>query len=170
MRHTLVAMVEDQPGVLNRIASLFRKRNYNIESLAVGHSEAPGISRMTFVVDGDDRAIEQVQKQLYKLVNVIEVWDVTRMPTVVRELALVRVGCPPEQRGEVTELVHLFRARVVDVAPDSLIVEITGTEDKVDALLGLLKPYGIQEVIRTGRVAMVRGNHRVTEPEISSPQ
>ncbi|MDW8068095.1 MAG: acetolactate synthase small subunit [Anaerolineae bacterium] len=160
MRHTIVARVEDQPGVLNRIASLFRKRNYNIESLVVGHSETPGVSRMTFVVEGDDRVIEQMQKQLYKLVNVIEVWDVTQLPAVIRELALVRVACPSERRGEVTELVNLFRARVVDVAPDSMIIEITGTEDKVEALLNLLQPFGVQEVIRTGRVAMVRGNHR----------
>lgn len=163
MRHTIVATVEDQPGVLNRIASLFRKRNYNIESLVVGHSETPGISRMTFVVEGDDRIIDQVQKQLYKLINVIEVWDVTQLPAVIRELALVRVACPSERRGEVTELVNLFRARVVDVAPDSMIIEITGTEDKVEALLSLLQPFGVQEVVRTGRVAMVRGNHRSNE-------
>jgi len=159
MRHTLVARVEDKPGVLNRIASLFRRRNFNIESLTVGHSETPGISRMTLVVKGDDRTIEQVQKQLHKLINVIEVKDVTHSPTVVRELALIRVHTPPARRAEVTDLVNLFRAKVVDVAPDSLVIEITGTEDKVDALVNLLQPFGIQEMVRTGRVAMVRGNN-----------
>jgi len=160
MRHTLVAMVEDKPGVLNRVASLFRRRNFNIESLAVGHSETPGISRMTLVVGGDEKTIEQVQRQLRKLINVIEVNDVTHGPTVIRELALIRVQAPSAQRGEVTELVNLFRAKVVDVAPDSLMIEITGTEDKVDSLVSLLHPFGIQEMVRTGRVAMVRGSNR----------
>ncbi|HIC93503.1 MAG TPA: acetolactate synthase small subunit [Anaerolineae bacterium] len=160
MRHTLVAMVEDKPGVLNRVASLFRRRNFNIESLTVGHSETPGISRMTLVVEGDDRTIEQVQKQLHKLINVIEVRDVTHVPTVVRELALIRVHAPPPRRAEVTELVNLFRAKVVDVAHDSLMIEITGTEDKVDSLVGLLQPFGVQEMVRTGRVAMVRGSNK----------
>ena len=159
MRHTLVAMVEDKPGVLNRVASLFRRRNFNIESLTVGHSETPGISRMTLVVEGDDRTIEQVQKQLHKLINVIEVRDVTHVPTVVRELALIRVHAPPPRRAEVTELVNLFRAKVVDVAHDSLMIEITGTEDKVDSLTSLLRPFGIRELVRTGRVAMVRGSN-----------
>jgi len=152
--------VEDKPGVLNRVASLFRRRNFNIESLTVGHSETPGISRMTMVVGGDDRTIEQVQKQLHKLVNVIEVNDVTYDSTVIRELALIRVHAPSPRRAEVTELVNLFRAKVVDVAPDSLMIEITGTEDKVDSLVGLLQPFGIREMVRTGRVAMVRGNNR----------
>lgn len=157
MRHTLVAMVEDKPGVLNRMVSLFRRRRYNIESLAVGHSETPGISRMTLVVEGDDRVIEQVKKQLEKLVNVIEVVDVTGKPAVIRELALIRVKAPPPRRTEVTQLVDLFRARVVDVDHDSLMVEVTGPEDKVNGLITLLEPFGIEEIVRTGRVAMVRG-------------
>ena len=157
MKHTFVAMVEDKPGVLNRMASLFRRRNFNIESLAVGHSETPGISRMTFVVEGDDQTIEQVKRQLNKLINVIEVRDVTHEPTVIRELALIRVQAPPARRTEVTELVNFFRAKVVDVAHDSLMIEVTGTEDKVDGLVRLLEPVGIQEIVRTGRVAMVRG-------------
>jgi len=157
MRHTLVAMVEDKPGVLNRMVSLFRRRRYNIESLAVGHSETPGISRMTLVVEGDDRVIEQVKKQLEKLVNVIELVDVTGKPAVIRELALIRVKAPPPRRAEVTQLVDLFRARVVDVDHNSLMVEVTGPEDKVNGLITLLEPFGIEEIVRTGRVAMVRG-------------
>jgi len=156
-------MVEDKPGVLNRVASLFRRRNFNIESLTVGHSETPGVSRMTMVVGGDERTIEQVQKQLNKLINVIKVNDVTHDTTVIRELALIRVHTPPVRRTEVTELVNLFRAKVVDVAPDSLMIEITGTEDKVDSLVSLLHPFGIREMARTGRVAMVRGSNRVQQ-------
>lgn len=157
MRHTLIAMVEDKPGVLNRMVSLFRKRNFNIESLAVGHSETPGVSRMTLVVQGDDQTIEQVKRQLGKLINVIEVRDITHEPAVIREMALIRVQATPARRAEVTELANFFRAKVVDVAPDSLMIEITGTEDKVDGLVGLLESIGIQEMVRTGRVAMVRG-------------
>ncbi|MBC7097866.1 acetolactate synthase small subunit [Candidatus Bipolaricaulota bacterium] len=157
MRHTLVAMVEDKPGVLNRMVSLFRRRRYNIESLAVGHSERPGISRMTLVVTGDDRVIDQVKKQLEKLVNVIEVVDVTGRAAVIRELALIRVKAPPARRGEITQIVDLFRARVVDVDHDSLMVEVTGPEEKVNGLITLLEPFGVEEVVRTGRVAMVRG-------------
>ncbi len=157
MRHTLVAAVMDRPGVLNRMVSLFRRRRYNIESLAVGHSETPGISRMTFVVEGDDRVIEQVKKQLEKLVEVIEVRDITREPAVIRELALIRVRATAGNRGEVSQLVELYRAKVVDVDHDSLMVEVTGTEEKVNHLITLLEPYGIEEIMRTGPVAMVRG-------------
>ena len=159
MRHTLVALMEDKPGVLNRISSLFRRRNFNIESLTVGHSELPGISRMTIVSEGDSSIIEQVEKQLYKLINVTRVTNVTDEPTVIRELALIKVTASSASRSEITSLVDIFRAKVVDVAPDSLMVEITGTEDKVDSLLGLLHPFGIRELVRTGRVAMVRGNN-----------
>jgi len=160
MKHTLVALMEDKPGVLNRISSLFRRRNFNIESLTVGHSETPGISRMTIVTEGDSAVIEQVQKQLYKLINVTKVTDVTHEPTVIRELALIKVTANSATRPEITGLVDIFRAKVVDVAPDSLIVEITGTEDKVDSLVNLLRPFGIREMVRTGRVAMVRGNSK----------
>ncbi|MBL7182951.1 MAG: acetolactate synthase small subunit [Anaerolineae bacterium] len=159
MRHTLVALMEDKPGVLNRISSLFRRRNFNIESLTVGHSETPGISRMTIVTEGDRAIIEQVEKQLYKLVNVTKVIDVTDEPTVIRELALIKVTASGAARSEITSLVDIFRAKVVDVAPDSLTVEITGTEDKVDSLASLLRPFGIREMVRTGRVAMVRGSN-----------
>jgi acetolactate synthase-1/3 small subunit len=159
MRHTLVALMEDKPGVLNRISSLFRRRNFNIESLTVGHSETPGISRMTIVSEGDSTIIEQVEKQLYKLINVTKVTNVTDEPTVTRELALIKVTASGATRSEITGLVDIFRAKVVDVAPDSLMVEITGTEDKVDSLANLLRPFGIREMVRTGRVAMVRGNN-----------
>jgi acetolactate synthase-1/3 small subunit len=158
--------MEDKPGVLNRISSLFRRRNFNIESLTVGHSETPGISRMTIVSEGDDTIIEQVEKQLYKLINVTKVTNVTDEPTVIRELALIKVTASGATRSEITGLVDIFRAKVVDVAPDSLMIEITGTEDKVDSLANLLHPFGIREMVRTGRVAMVRGNNGRKKLEI----
>jgi len=158
-KHTLVALMEDKPGVLNRISSLFRRRNYNIESLSVGHSETPGISRMTIVVEGDERIVEQVIKQLTKLINVTEVMNVSNQPTVIRELALIKVKASTGTRSEIVELANIFRGRVVDVAADSLTVEITGPEERVNSLIGLLQPFGIKELARTGRVAMVRGGN-----------
>ena len=155
-KHTLIALMEDKPGVLNRVASLFRRRNFNIASLTVGHSETPGISRMTVVVDADGAGIEQVEKQLYKLVNITKVSDVSHEPTVVRELALIKVHATAPTRAEIMQLVDIFRAKVVDVAAESLTIEITGPEDKVDSLVQLLRPFGIKELVRTGRVAMVR--------------
>jgi acetolactate synthase-1/3 small subunit len=151
--------MEDKPGVLSRVSSLFRRRNYNIESLTVGHSETPGISRMTIVVSGDDRVVEQVVKQLSKLVNVTQVVDVSGEATVIRELVLVKVSAPHGTRSEIMELANVFRARVVDVGATSLTVEITGQEDKVNSLLGLLQPFGIEELARTGRVVMVRSGN-----------
>jgi acetolactate synthase-1/3 small subunit len=162
MQHTLVALMENKPGVLNRVATLFRRRNFNIESLTVGHSETSGISRMTIVTEGDDPTIEQVVKQLYKLINVTKVTDVTTESTVIRELALVKVHATPNSRAEILQLVDIFRAQVVDVAVNSLTVEITGDEDKVNGLVALLRPYGIQELARTGRVAMLRGSNGAT--------
>lgn len=158
-KHTLIALMEDRPGVLNRVASLFRRRNFNIESLTVGHSETPGISRMTIVVNADHAGLEQVEKQLYKLINVTEVSDVSHEPTVIRELALIKVHATAPTRAEIMQLVDIFRAKVVDVAAESLTIEITGPEDKVDSLVQLLRPFGIKELVRTGRVAMVRGNN-----------
>lgn len=158
MKHTVIAWMEDKPGVLNRVAGLFRRRNFNIESLTVGHSETPGISRMTFVVEGDDRQVGQVQTQLSKLINVTEVQDVTDEPSVIRELALVKVGADSTNRAEILQLVDIYRASIVDVAMDSLVIQITGPEDRVDSLIRLLENFGIQEMVRTGRVAMVRGN------------
>lgn len=159
MKHTLVALMEDKPGVLNRVSGLFRRRNYNIESLSVGHSETLGISRMTIVVHGDDRIVEQVVRQLEKLINVTEVVNVSAQPTVIRELALIKVKAVAGTRSEIMELANIFRARVIDVAAGSLTIEITGPEDRVNSLIGLLQPYGIEELARTGRVAMVRGSN-----------
>jgi acetolactate synthase-1/3 small subunit len=159
MKHTLVALMENKPGVLNRVSSLFRRRNYNIESLSVGHSEARGISRMTIVVDGNERIVEQVVRQLDKLINVTRVFNVSDRPAVIRELALIKVRAEAGTRSEIMELANVFRARVVDVGARSMIVEITGPEDRVNSLIGLLKPLGIEEIARTGRVAMVRSGN-----------
>jgi acetolactate synthase-1/3 small subunit len=158
-KHTLVALMENRPGVLSRVANLFRRRNYNIESLSVGHSETASISRMTIVLDGDEQIVEQVVKQLEKLVNVTEVINVSNQPTVIRELALIKVKAGPGTRSEIIELTNVFRARIIDVGATAMTVEITGPEDRVDSLLGLLKPYGIEELARTGRVAMVRSGN-----------
>ena len=158
MQHTLIALVEDRPGVLNRVSSLFRRRNFNIASLNVGRTEKPDVSRMTIVVDSQNVDARRVETNLYKLVNVIDVQDVTNQPAVTRDLALVKVQARPEQRAEIANLAAIFRGKIVDVAPDSVIVEITGTEDKIEGLLELLKPIGILEMVRTGQVAMMRGN------------
>jgi len=159
MQHTLIALVEDRPGVLNRVASLFRRRNFNIASLNVGRTERPEVSRMTIVVDDEGARVDarKVEANLYKLVNVIDVQDVTNQPAVLRDLALIKVKAAPTQRSEVANLAAIFRAKIVDVAPDSVIVEITGTEDKIESLLELLRPIGILEMVRTGQVAMMRG-------------
>ncbi|MSQ40140.1 MAG: acetolactate synthase small subunit [Dehalococcoidia bacterium] len=155
--HTIVALVQDRPGVLNRVASMFRRRGYNIVSLSVGHSEQPGFSRMTFVVNGDDHTIEQVRNQLDRLIDVVKVSDLSDENVVARELALIKVQATPYNRSEIIQLVDIFRANIVDVSPDSLIIEVTGDEDKVDSLLQLLKSFGVRELMRTGRVAMLRG-------------
>ncbi|NLS79607.1 MAG: acetolactate synthase small subunit [Chloroflexi bacterium] len=157
MRHTLVTLVEDKPGVLTRVAGLFRRRNFNIESLTVGHSETPEISRMTIVVNCDDAVLEQVIKQLYKLVNVTKITDVTDEQTVIRELALIKVQANASTRAEIIQFAEVFEAKIVDLTRESVTIEITGTEDKVDALCRLLRPFGIKEMVRTGRVAMLRG-------------
>jgi acetolactate synthase-1/3 small subunit len=160
MHYTFIALVENKPGVLNRVASLFRRRNFNIESLAVGRTESPDISRMTIVVDcphGDVDA-HRIEANLYKLVNVIDVQDVTHQPAVTRDLALIKVKAGPEKRAEVNGLAEIFRAHIVDVAPDSVIVEITGTEDKIEGMIELLRPVGVVEMVRTGQVSMTRGS------------
>ncbi len=155
--HTIVALVEDRPGVLNRVSSLFRRRGFNISSLAVGKSEQPNLSRMTFVVEGDDATLEQVTKQLNKLIEVIKVSELIEEEIVAREVALIKVRATPATRSEIMQLVAIFRANIVDVAPQSLIIEITGEEDKINAMHNLLRPFGIREVMRTGRIAMTRG-------------
>jgi acetolactate synthase-1/3 small subunit len=159
MNRTLIALVEDKPGVLNRVASLFRRRAFNIESLTVGHTERPGISRMTIVVDSDRTDAQKVAQHLYKLVNVIQVDDVTEQPAVIRDLALIRVQTDSGTRSHVMQIVDTFRARVVDVSLDTLMVEVTGTEEKVEGLVEVLRPFGVVEMVRTGRVAMVRGGN-----------
>ena len=152
-----MALVQDKPGVLNRVSSMFRRRGFNISSLAVGHSETEGLSRMTFVAEGDDYTVEQVTKQLYKLIDVVKVSDISDEDVVIRELALIKVRTTPSTRTEILQLVGIFRSDIVDVSPDSVIVEVTGDEDKVDSLLRILKPFGIREVMRTGRVGLMRG-------------
>ena len=156
-QHTLVALVEDKPGVLTKVASMFRRRGFNIASLAVGNSEQPGLSRMTFVVNGDEYTVGQVVKQLDKLIEVIEVADITSERIVTRELALLKIKTTPMNRGEIIQIVNLFRANIIDVGSDSMVIEITGESDKINALQNLLAPFGILEMLRTGLVAMVRG-------------
>ncbi len=156
-KHTLIALVEDKPGVLNRVASLFRRRGFNIESIAVGHSEMPHLSRMTIVVDGTITTVEQVRKQLDKVIDVVRVSDVTSADLVARELALIKVKATSSTRSEIMQIVDIFRANIVDVGSDSVTVEVTGDEEKIDSLFNLLRGFGIKELARTGRIAMVRG-------------
>jgi acetolactate synthase-1/3 small subunit len=168
-KHTLVALVEDRPGVLNRVSSLFRRRSFNIESIAVGHSEQAGLSRMTIVVDGATTAVEQVRKQLDKLIEVVKVVDISDEPIVARELALIKVRATSATRSEIIQIVDIFRANIVDVSANSLIVEVTGDEDKIDSLYNLLKRFGVKELARTGRIALPRGPSALkTETEIES--
>lgn len=156
-KHTLVALVEDKPGVLNRVASLFRRRGFNIESIAVGHSEKPNLSRMTIVVDGATTSVEQVRKQLDKLPDIIKVSDITEDNIIARELALIKVHATSATRSEIIEIVDIFRANIVDVAADSVTIEATGDEEKIGSLLKLARGFGIKEIARTGRIAMSRG-------------
>ncbi|MBL6983792.1 MAG: acetolactate synthase small subunit [Anaerolineales bacterium] len=158
MQNTLIALVENKPGVLSRVVSLFHHRNFNIESLNVGRTEKPDVSCMTIVMDSQDVDARRVEANLYKLVNVIDVQDVTNQHSITRDLALIKVKCSPEKRDEVANLASIFRARVVDVAPESVVVEITGTEDKIEGLMELLRPNGILEMVCTGQVAMMRGS------------
>jgi acetolactate synthase-1/3 small subunit len=155
--HTIISLVQDKPWVLARVASLFRRRGFNIASLAVGHSEEPGLSRMTFVVDGDQYTVDQATKQLDKLVDIVKVSDISEADLVARELALIKVSITDQTRSQIIEIVQLFRAKIVDVGTMSLVVETTGEEAKIDALIELLQPFNITELMRTGRVAMVRG-------------
>lgn len=154
---TYVVQVADKPGVLNRVSSLVRRRGYNIESLTVGHTSTPGVSRMTVVVDAEASAADRIEANLYKLVHVLSVENVTDVPTVFRYLALIKVSATVDTRTQIMQLVDVFRARVVDVAPDSLIIEVTGTDEKIDGLLEILRPFGLMEVAKTGRLAMSRG-------------
>ena len=165
--HTYVATVEDRPGALNRVVSLFRRRGFNISSLTVGTTETPGVSRITLVVNSDLDTARRVQANLEKLVDVIQVQDLTGAAAVHREFALVKARVSPDNRAEVLRLCGLFRARVVDVSPATLTVEITGAPDKVDALIEVVRPYGIAEMVRTGPLAMGRGAE-VTEVKVQA--
>ncbi len=155
-KHTIIALVEDKPGVLNRISSLFRRRGFNIESIAVGGTETPELSRMTIVVNGDAMLVEQVRKQLEKVIDVVKVTDLTQGQMVARELALIKVNATAQTRGEIIQLVDIFRGSIVDVSPNSVTIEVTGDEEKVNSLIGLLKGFGVKELSRTGRIAMSR--------------
>ncbi len=167
-KHTIVAIVHDRPGVLNRMVSLFRRRNFNIDSIAVGHSEVPHLSRVTVIVNGTTAMVEQVRKQLDKLIDVVKIFDITGEKLTSRELALIKVKATSSTRSEILEVADIFRANIVDVASDTLTIEITGDEDKIDSMLKLLQGFGVREIARTGRVAMVRGSlgvmRRVEKP------
>ncbi|MFB5267942.1 acetolactate synthase small subunit [Paenibacillus enshidis] len=158
MKHTIAVLVNDQPGVLQRVSGLFGRRGFNIESITVGASEEAGLSRMVIVTPGDEHTLEQIEKQLYKLIDVIKVIDLSSKPMVARELALIKVKAEPPQRPEIMGVVDTFRASVVDIGTSSLMVQVVGDTDKIDAMIELLKPYGIRELSRTGVTAMVRGN------------
>ena len=168
MRHTFVALVEDKPGVLNRVVSVFRRRTFNIESLTVGQTHQKGISRMTIVVDSDQTDVERIMPYMYKLINVLQVEDLTYEPRVSRDLAMVKINATPENRADVMKLAEVFRARVVDVTNDSLIIEITGDEEKIDGFVDVLRPYGIIEMVRTGIVAMERGTSTLINNQVEN--
>lgn len=168
-QHTVVAIVEDKPGVLMRVSSLFRRRGFNIDSLTVGRSEVEGLSRITIVVDGESAPVEQVEKQLYKLIDVVKVSDLSNEDMVAREIALIKVRANNVNRHELLDIANVFRADVVDIATNSIILQVVGDEDKIDGLIKMCEPYGIRELTRTGRIAMVRGTKTTTvheaEPE-----
>lgn len=167
-KHTLSVLVQNRPGVLARISGLFARRGYNIDSLAVGETEDPAVSRMTIAVTVDAKPLEQMVKQLYKLIHVLRIAELPATASVERELALIKVGADPGRRAEVLEIAEMFRARVVDVDRNAIIVEATGDPAKVDALEELLRPYGIVEIARTGRVALARGARGLKAPSLQS--
>lgn len=158
MKHTLIAWMKDKPGVLSRVAGMVRRRNFNIDSLQVGHSEEPGISRMTFVVDGDERMVDQVIKQLRKIVDVTKIENLTERPIVAREMALIRVRSTLETRSDIIQAVNMVKGEIVDVGSDSMVAQIVGSGDRIDTLIGLMNDFGILEMVRTGPVAMARGS------------
>lgn len=166
MHHTLVALVEDKPGVLNRVASLFRRRNFNIESLTVGRTAERGVSRMTIVIDSDQASAERVTAYLYKLVNVLQVGDLGGVPAVARDLALVKVAVAGHDRGALLRIVDETRAHIVDTGEQTMTLEITGEPPHVDAVIGRLEPLGIVEMVRTGQVAMHRGDTTLSAPQV----
>jgi acetolactate synthase-1/3 small subunit len=157
MKHILAVLVENQPGVLTRISALFSRRGYNIQSIAAGETEKPGVTRITLVVDEDSETLEQIIKQLHKLINVIKISDITNDPMIERELCLIKVSAPPAVRSEVIQIVDIFRAKIVDAGSETLVIEVTGDQDKLEGLFQLLNPFGIKELVRTGKIALVRG-------------
>jgi acetolactate synthase-1/3 small subunit len=162
MKHTLTALVVNKPGVLNRVVSLFRRRGFNIDSLTVGRTQDSDISRMTIVMEGTELEAYRVEKNLYKLVDVIQIDHLTKKPTVKRDLALIKVSTNSDTRAEVAQLCEIFRARIVDAAPGSVVIEVTGDEQKIESLTEMLRPIGIVEMVRTGVVAMGRGDHQLS--------
>ncbi len=162
MKHTLSALVENKPGVLNRVVSLFRRRGFNIDSLTVGRTQIPEVSRMTIVMEGTDLEARKVEMNLYKLVNVIQVDQLSNKPAVTRDLALIKVAVDSSTRSEVMQLCDIFRAHIVDVSQNSVMIEVTGDEGKIESLTQMLRPIGIKEMVRTGVVAMGRGDHELT--------
>ncbi len=167
MRHVLSAVVQNQPGVLAHVAGMLASRGFNIDSLAVGETENPHLSRMTFVVVGDDKVLDQLRKQLEKLVTVVKVLDISTADYVERDLMLIKVNVPSERRGEIRELSDIFRGRIVDVGPQQIMVEIAGPEKKIEAFIDLMRPYGIKELVRSGRIALVRSKHG--QREVADP-
>lgn len=159
MQHTITVLVENRPGVLARVSGLFARRGFNIESLAVSITDDPTVSRMTIVVTGDDSTLDQINKQTFKLIDVIKVVDYSEIPIVERELALIKVKAEAEQRAAIMQIVDIFRAKIIDISDTSFTIEVTGGIDKVDAIENLLAPFGISEVVRTGKIAMARGSH-----------
>lgn len=169
MRHVISALVMNEPGVLSHVAGMFAARGFNIDSLVVGRTEDPSLSRMTIVVNADDRVLEQVRKQLAKIVTVVRVRDYKDLPFVERDLALIKVSTPPGKRSEVIEIVNLFRGHVVDVSPNTVMVQLAGKEETIDAFVELVRPYGIKELARTGVIAMPRGGATVSAPDEDGP-
>ena len=163
MRHVLSALVQNVPGVLAHVSGMLASRGYNIFSLAVGETEDPHLSRMTFVVVGDDSVLEQVRKQLTKIVTVVRVDDISSQDYVERDLMLIKIKAPPRERSDIRELADIFRGRIVDVAPEEVMIEISGQERKIEAFIDLMRPFGITELVRTGRIAMVRSINRRSE-------
>ena len=170
MGRTLAVLVENRPGVLFRVTGLFSRRGYNIESLAVSPTEDPTVSRITIGVDGNLQAMEQMIKQLGKLIEVIEVEELAPETMVARELALIKVDAPPQQRGHVMQLVELFRAKVIDVGPETMIIEVTGDQAKINALLDLVREVGIREIVRTGPIALERGSRTLAKPDLNAEE
>ncbi len=163
MKHVLAVIVENKPGALTRVSGLFSRRGFNIENIAVGSTVTPGISRMTITVEGSELLIEQVMKQLHKLINVIKVSNLSREPSVMRELMLIKVNAEAGSRSDIQQIVETFRGKVIDVSPDSMIIEVTGNDDKLEAIKLLLQNFGIKEIASTGKVALLRGPRATRE-------